>query len=157
MESGNQRSIYKYFKESYTPKLWEDSKKKFDTLSFPMNEVTKLISDKSDQVQLSNGNHFVDKEKHTITKVSYYQRTKNPFINMEWSYEHCGTCRNITKKSGTLFNLLESLAYTRDMTSVANAVAMKGEVDPTKLFDGELLSFVDAKGGVLDENKNKQG
>lgn len=101
----------------YNPKFWEQLKTRMLQKPFPEERFEGLIATGSNKVATSTGKHWEDKDKHQTIKYTLYEDYLVGLFGIDWSYQYCKECKNITSKSATLINGIENLVESYDYTN----------------------------------------
>lgn len=128
--------------DNYTPVVWIKFKQKVMAKSFPAEKMQMFLLNNDKKVSVGTGFHWVEKKKHQTTKYSYYEDIAFGLLGIEWSYQYCDECGEITSRHGIALNAIENLATAYNFTN-----GTPKPHKPSDDFDDYLAGGCGGRGG----------
>lgn len=143
------KQLKQRLQDEYSPKLWDRFKKKIRSRKFPSKKIEDLLASDSSAISVSTGRHFVEKEKHSTDRYSYYEDIACGLLGVEWSYEYCVECGEVVSRYGVLLNAIENVAVAyRYSDSTVEEVPPLGNFEEY-LFGGLEQNVDEINAGIM--------
>ncbi len=124
-------------RESYTPQMWEEAKKKIANANFPEELVASRTLNNPDYQPNKGESHEAGHGVHSIQ--TYIVTARSGLFEVSFSYTVCPTCPKMISKKIVLTNNIENLAFIKWF--VRNGEEVSGAVETKPSFLSQKANF----------------